>query len=70
VYLTDLLIPCCRLLQDLHSLPNGCRSGHFVLAACWLNRYLADRHACFLLILCLSGSSKCWDDAQLVLFFC
>jgi len=24
MYLTDLLIPCCRLLQDLHSLPNGC----------------------------------------------
>jgi len=42
---TDLLILCCRLLQDLHSLLNGCWTGHFVLAACGFNRYLADQDA-------------------------
>ena len=37
----------CRLLQlqDLHSLLNGCWTGHFVLAACGFNRYLADQDA-------------------------
>jgi len=54
VYITDPLIPCCRLLQDFHSLLNGCWSGHFVLAACWFNRYLADPDACSVLTRCLS----------------
>jgi len=70
-YLTDLLIPCRRLLQDLHSLPNGCLSGYFVLAACWFDRYLADSHACFyapsLLVWVIQILRRCSARAALLL---
>jgi len=62
VYLTDLLISCCRLLQDLHSLFNGCWTRLNIV-----NSGCACSSGCSSDLMCLVGSSFKYESSLVTL---